>query len=166
MHGRAAEERIAADAETGREFDGADHWLAIRHQRQRAVETLHLGAGGVDAVELALERTGVGGKLDRNEGTAHAGARGRGFQLRHIEPEIGKHAAHPAHARFHAVFDRTEGSHLAAFDLIERGLQADDHVIDALDLGELVRLRRGDDWAHAIRAALHDPAAPRKSRCR
>ena len=41
------------------------------------------------------------------------------------------------------VFDRVERRHLAALDLVERGLQADQNVIDALDLGELVRLTAG-----------------------
>ena len=127
------------------EFDFADHRLAIRHQRQRPVETLDLGAGDVDPVELALEGAGVGRKLDRNEGTAHGRARRRGFQLRHVEAEIAEDAAHPAHARFHAVFDRVERRHLAALDLVERGLQADQNVVDALDLGELVGLDGGDD---------------------
>ena len=40
MHGRAAEEGIAADAEARGEFDLADDGLAIGHQRQRRVETL------------------------------------------------------------------------------------------------------------------------------
>ena len=35
--------------------------------------------------------------------------------------------------------------HLPALDPIERGLQADQHVVDALNLGELVRLRLDDD---------------------
>ncbi len=56
VHGRAAEEGIGADSETAGEFDFADHRLAIRHQRQRPVQTLDLGAGDVDSVELALER--------------------------------------------------------------------------------------------------------------
>ena len=62
--------------------------------------------------------------------------------MRHVESEIGEDAAHPAHPRFHAVFDRVERRHLAALDLVERGLQADQNVVDALDLGELIRLAR------------------------
>ncbi len=65
--------------------------------------------------------------------------------MRHVEAEIGEDAAHPAHARFHAVLDRVERRHLAALDLVERGLQANQDVVDALDLGELVRLDGGDD---------------------
>ena len=107
----------------------------------------HLGAGDVDPVELALERAGIGRKLDRHEGAADRRARRRRFELRHVEAEIGEHAAHPAHARFHAVFDRAQGRHLAPLDLVERGLQADQHVVDALNLGELVRLRLGDEGA-------------------
>ena len=34
-----------------------------------------------------------------------------------------------------------ERRHLASLDLVERGLQADENVVDALNLGELVRLR-------------------------
>ena len=34
-----------------------------------------------------------------------------------------------------------ERGHLAPLDLIERALQADKNIVDALDLGELVRLR-------------------------
>ena len=34
--------------------------------------------------------------------------------------------------------------HLAPLDLVERGLQADQDVVDALNLGELVGLRLGD----------------------
>ena len=44
---------------------------------------------------------------------------------------------------FHAVFDGVERRHLAALDLVERGLQANQDVVDALDLGELVRLDGG-----------------------
>ena len=91
---------IAADAEARGELDFADHRLAIRHQRQRAVEAVDLGAGDVDAIELALEGAGIGRQLDRDEGAADAGARRRGFQLRQVEAEIGDDAAHPAHARF------------------------------------------------------------------
>ena len=75
MHRGPAEERIAADAEAGGEFDLADHRLAIGHQRQRAVQTIDLRAGEVDAVELALERAGIGRKFYRNERAADAGAR-------------------------------------------------------------------------------------------
>src|SRR5439155_25365203 len=136
VHRRAAEERIAADPKTGCEFDLADHRLAIRHQRKRPVESLDLGAGDIDPVKLALESSGVRRKLDWNEGTAD-GARGRrGFQLGHVKSEIGKNAAHPARARFHTVFDRAKRRHLAALDLIERGLHADKDVIDAPNLGE------------------------------
>ena len=123
------------------EFDLADHGLAIGHQRQRAVEALDLGAGEVDAIELAFERAGIGRQLDGHEGTADAGARGGGFQLRHVEAEIGEDAAHAAHPQFDAFFDRGQRRHLAALDLVERGLQANQHVVDALNLGELVRLR-------------------------
>src|SRR5229473_1448259 len=137
VHGRAAEERIAADPESAGEFDFADHRLAIWHQRKGAVETLDLGAGGVDPVKLALKSAGVGGKSDGNEGAADTRAWRRGFQLRHIEAEIGEHAAHPANARFHALFDRAKGRYLTAFDLIERTLQAGQNAIDALDLREL-----------------------------
>src|SRR3984957_20553914 len=144
MHGWAAEEWVGSDSEAGGEFDFADHGLSIRHQRQGPVETLHLGAGDVDSVELALEQAGVCGKLDGNVGATHAHARGRGFQLCHVETEIAEYAAHPAHPRFHPVFDRAERRELAALDLIERGLQAYDHVIDALDLRKLIRLRSGD----------------------
>jgi len=63
VHGRAAKERIAADAEAGSEFDLADHRLAVRHQRKRAVEALYLDPGGIDPVELALESARVGGSL-------------------------------------------------------------------------------------------------------
>src|ERR1700681_4775443 len=137
VHGRAAEERIAADSESAGEFDFADDRLAIRHQRQGAVETLDLGAGSVDSVKLALESGGVGGKFDGDEGAADARAGSRGFQLRHVEAEIAEHAAHPANTRFHALFDRAERRDLTAFDLIERTLQAGQNAIDALDLGEL-----------------------------
>src|SRR5258706_13769287 len=63
VHGRSAEERIVADPEAGSEFDFAYHRLAIRHQRQRPAEALHLGAVNVDPVELALESPGVGSKF-------------------------------------------------------------------------------------------------------
>ena len=125
MHRRAAEEGIAADAEARRELDFADNGLAIGHQRQRRVEPLHLGAGDVDPVELALERAGIGPKLHRHERTADGRTRRCGFQLRHVETEIGEHAAHPADARFHAVFDRAQRRHLPPLDAIERSLQTD-----------------------------------------
>ncbi len=70
MHGRPAKERIVADPEAGSEFDFANHRLAIRHQRKGSAETLDLGAGDVDPVELALESAGVGSKFDRDVGTA------------------------------------------------------------------------------------------------
>ena len=62
----------------------------------------------------------------------------------HIEAEVGEHAAHAADPQFHIVFDGTERRHLTAFDLIERRLQADEDVVDALDLRELVRPRIDD----------------------
>ena len=141
MHGRAAEERIAADSETAGEFDFADHGLAIGHQRKRPVQPLDLRAGDIDTVELTLEGARIGGKFDWNERTAHASAWRRGFQLRHIEAEIGEHAAHAADPGFHSFLDRAKGRDLAALDMIERGLQAANHIVDALDFRELVRLR-------------------------
>src|SRR5665213_33340 len=138
VHGRATEERIDADPEAGREFNFADYRLAIGHQRQRPVQTFHLRSVDIDPIELALEGAGVGRKFDGNEGTAHAGTWRRGLQLRHVEAEIADDAAHPAHARFDAVFDRIERRHLAALDAIERRLQADEHVVDSLDFRELV----------------------------
>jgi hypothetical protein len=144
MHRRAAEEGIAADAEAGSEFDLADDGLAIGHQRQRPVEALDRGAGDIDPVELPLERTGIGWKFYGNEGAADARARSGGFELRHVEAEIGEHAAHPADARFHAVLDRGQCRHLAPLDGIERGLQADQNVVDALNLGKLIWLRLDD----------------------
>src|SRR5258707_13970475 len=116
MHGRAAEERIVADPETAGEFDLADHRLTVRHQRKGPVQALDLGAGDVDPVELALESAGVGRKFNGNKWTTHAPAWGRGFQLRHIETEIGEDTAHAAHPRFQAVFDRAKRRHLAALD--------------------------------------------------
>jgi hypothetical protein len=44
VHRRTAEERVAANAEAGGEFHRADHRLAIRHQRQGAIQALDLGA--------------------------------------------------------------------------------------------------------------------------
>ena len=119
MHRGAAEERIAADPEAAGEFDFADHRLAIGHQGERPVQSVNLRAGDVYSIKLAFERPGVGRKLQRNEGPAHAGARRRRLQLRHVQAEIGEDAAHPAYARFHAVFDRVERRHLAALDLVE-----------------------------------------------
>src|ERR1700761_525054 len=97
MHGRAAEERITADSESGREFHFADHGLSIRHERQRAVETIDLGAGHVDPIQLAFEGAGVGAKLYRNVGPAHRRAWRRGFQLADVETEVADDAAHAPH---------------------------------------------------------------------
>ncbi len=58
-----------------------------------------------------------------------------------IEAEIGDDATHPAHAQFDAVFDGVERRHLAPLDMIEQRLKADKHVVDTLDLRELVRGR-------------------------
>jgi hypothetical protein len=143
--GASAEEGIAADTEARGEFDVADNRLAVGHQRQRRVEALHLGAGEVDPVELALERAGIGQKLHRHERAADGRARDRRFELRHVEAEIGEHPAHPADARFHAVLDRGQCRHLAPLDGVERGLQADQHVVDALNLGKLIWLRLDHD---------------------
>jgi hypothetical protein len=96
-------------------------------------------------VKLALKSAGVGSKSNGNEGAADARAWRRGFQLRHVEAEIGKDPAHPAHTRFHAVFDRAKRGHLPALDLIERTLHADQNVIEALDLRELIRWSFDDD---------------------
>ena len=59
-------------------------------------------------------------------------------------PRSVMHAAHPAHPRFHALPRPSQRRHLAALDLVERGLQAEHDVVDTLDLGELVRLHSGD----------------------
>ena len=137
MHRRTAEERIGADAKSGRELDFADHGLPIRHQRQRAVEAIDLGAADVDAIKLALEGAGVAGQLHRHIGAAHAGARRCRLQLADVETEIGEHAAHAPRARFKTVFKRGEGGKLTPLDLVERILQAHNHVVDALDLWRL-----------------------------
>src|SRR4030088_3786696 len=162
VHGRPTEERIAANPEAGREFDYADHRLAIRHQRKGPVETLYLDPGVIDPVELALESACVGWKLDWNVGTTHARTWRRSFQLRHIETEIGKEAAHAAYTRFHTIFDRAKRRHLAARDLIERTLQADPKVLDALNLGKLIRLGPRDDRGSRFQAGFAVPGRPQK----
>ena len=58
MHGGTAEEGIAADAETGGEFDLADDGLAIGHERQCSAQQVHLAAREIDTIELALEGAG------------------------------------------------------------------------------------------------------------
>src|ERR1700733_11092933 len=72
MHRGASEKWIGAHSEAGLKFDFADHGLSIWHQRQRAVETLDLGAADVDTVKLAIKRAGVGGKFHRHKRPAHA----------------------------------------------------------------------------------------------
>src|SRR5438132_1592998 len=57
----------------------ADNRLAVGHQRERRVETLHLRAGDVDPMELALERAGIGRKLHWHERAANGRARRRRF---------------------------------------------------------------------------------------
>src|SRR3954453_2657287 len=47
VHRGPAQERIAAHAEAGGEFDLADDRLAIGHECEGAVEAVHLGAGAV-----------------------------------------------------------------------------------------------------------------------
>src|SRR5436190_21650770 len=88
VHRGPSQEGIAAHAETGGELDFADDGLAIGHQRKRAVEFFDLHAGEVDAIELALEGAGVGGKLYRDEGTSDGAAGRRRFELRHVEAEV------------------------------------------------------------------------------
>ena len=91
MHRGPAEERIGAHAEAGGEFDLADDRLAIGHQRQRAVQPIDLGAGDIDAVELALERPGIGRQLDRHERAAdRRSAACAASNLRDVEAEIGE----------------------------------------------------------------------------
>ncbi len=120
----------------------------------RTPKPLDLGARDIDSVELALESAGVGGKFYGNERTAHPDARGGCFHLRHIKAEVVKDPAHPAYPRFHAIFDRVKRRHLPALDLIERGLQAAENIVDALDLGELIRLCVGDDRRARFQARL------------
>ena len=43
---------------------------------------------------------------------------------------------------FETIFDGREGRHLPALNLIERRLQLDHNIVDPLDLGELIGLRR------------------------
>src|SRR4029077_11661017 len=88
------------------------------------------------------------------EGTADAKSRGGGFELGHVEAEIGEYAAHPADARFHAVFDRAQGRHLAPLDLVERTLETNQHIVDAVNFGELVRLRLGDNGRARLQSRL------------
>ncbi len=161
MHRRAAEERIAAHAEAGSEFDFADHGFSIRHQCQCPVQAFHLGTGDVDSIELTLERAGVGGEFHGDVGAAHARAwRGR-LQLRHVEAEIAEHAAHPAHPRFHIVFDRAQRRDLAALDLIERSLQADDPLSTPWILANLFGCGLLFSGARGFPVALRDPEGPR-----
>src|ERR1700694_4906117 len=70
VHRGPAEERIVANPEAGGEFDFADHRLEIRDQRQGSIETLDLGAGDIDPVQLALESAGGRSKFDRDVRTA------------------------------------------------------------------------------------------------
>ncbi|OIQ72152.1 hypothetical protein GALL_462230 [mine drainage metagenome] len=113
-----------------------------------------MGAGDVDPVELALEGACVGGELDGNKGATDGPARRRGFQRGDLKAEIGEYAAHAAHAGFHAVFERTECRELAPLDLVERGLQADDHIVDAMDFRELVRRWIGDHRSAGFQTRL------------
>src|SRR6185437_17180745 len=78
-------------------------------------------------------------------GAAHRRAWRGGFKLRRVKAEIGDDAAHPAYARFHAVFVSVERGELAALDLIERTLQAVQRIVDALIFGQLAWWRTGED---------------------
>src|SRR4051794_15338278 len=59
VHGGAPQKWIAADAEAGSEFNFADHRFAVGHQRQRPVQAVHMCARDVNAIKLALERSGI-----------------------------------------------------------------------------------------------------------
>src|SRR5262245_60925832 len=117
MHRGPAEEGIAAHAEARGELDFADDGLAVGYQRQRAVQLLDLHAGDVDAVELAFESAGVGGKLYWNEGAADGAARRCCFELRHVETEVVDDAAHASRPRFQTIFNGRERRHLPPLDL-------------------------------------------------
>ncbi len=141
MHRGPAQERVAAHAEAGGELDFADDRLAVGHQRKRAVQPIDLHAGDVDAIELAIEGTGIDGKLYRDEGSSDGAARCCGFQLRHVEAEVADDAAHASGPQFQTIFNARERRHLPPLDLIERRLQLDHNIVESLNLGELIGLR-------------------------
>src|SRR6266852_6072486 len=91
MHRRAAEERIDAHAEARCGVDLADHRFADRDRGHGARELFRLDARQADAMELALERVGVGGEPERYEGPA---ARRLRTAAAEMEPEVGEQAAH------------------------------------------------------------------------
>src|SRR4029079_11560813 len=59
VHRRAAEERVGAHAETRRQIDLAQDWLSHRHSAKCQGQPLGVQPGQMDAVKLALERTGI-----------------------------------------------------------------------------------------------------------
>src|SRR5690242_12766908 len=95
MHGRAAEERVAANTKARCKFDFPDDRLAIGHQCKRAVEALNLGTVHINAVKLAFKCTGIRRELERNEWAPGAPTGRCGFQFGQVEPEIADDPAHP-----------------------------------------------------------------------
>src|SRR6185437_11194206 len=139
MHRGPSEEGIGTDAETGRELDLANHGLAVGHLCQRAGQLVRLRAGDVDPVKLAVKGAGVGGEFHGDERSAHRRARGCRLEVRHVETKIGDDAAHATYFRLQAIFIRVERRHLSTLNLVERVLQANQRIVDALVRGELAR---------------------------
>ena len=73
MHRRAAARNGShAHAEAGRQIDLAHDRLSHRHGAERAGQPVDVGAGDVDAVELALEGAGILAQRQRHERSADA----------------------------------------------------------------------------------------------
>ena len=142
--------------------------IGLRYGTSASVrlQALDLGARDVDAMELAFESAGIGGRLDRHERAADAAARRCRFDLADVDAEIGEHAAHPARAHSKLSSTGAERGDLPGLDPIERALQAGDTVSTPWFFASCVR-RGGDQRSGcATPAGPRDRAAPRRSPCR
>src|SRR5262249_41862701 len=142
VHRRSADEGIDTHAEPGGGVDFSHHRLADRYADHGSRELIHLGAGDIDAVELAVERIGGGSELERHERPA-GGRLGR--IAAEVEAKIGEYAAHALDLGVVALLDRIERRGLPGIDPIERILQAGDRAFDAAAerMGGVTVRRRG-----------------------
>ena len=136
VHRGRADERIDAHAEAGGYFHLAHDRLAHRHRRERARQPVDLGAGDADAVDVLLERSGIGRQPCWHQRAADAGIVARA-DAHAVEPEIGQHAADALRLGFVALLHRCQRCRLPRLDAIERRLQARERAGDAVAAGAI-----------------------------
>src|SRR5262249_4352903 len=132
MHGRPAQERVDADAESRLQIELAVDRLAHGNGAQRAREPTDLCARDLDAVKLALEAHRTLGQLRRDEWTAERAGTVARCRLVDVEAEFDQHAAHAPRLRIVIVSNRVDHRCLPLLEAIERGLQAGNDAADAV----------------------------------